>query len=49
MATPKIAISLDEGTVQRLDRLVKDRIFPAEVKSFRMRWRKNLRSWKRAG
>jgi metal-responsive CopG/Arc/MetJ family transcriptional regulator len=29
MATAKIAISLDEGTVKRLDRLVKNRIFPS--------------------
>jgi Arc/MetJ-type ribon-helix-helix transcriptional regulator len=29
MATAKIAISLDGGTVKRLDRLVKNRIFPS--------------------
>ena len=28
MARAKIAISLDEGTVDRLDRLVRERIFP---------------------
>jgi Arc/MetJ-type ribon-helix-helix transcriptional regulator len=32
MATAKIAISLDEGTVKRLDRLVKSRIFPSRSK-----------------
>jgi metal-responsive CopG/Arc/MetJ family transcriptional regulator len=32
MATAKIAISLDEGTVKRLDRLVKNRIFPSRSK-----------------
>ena len=32
MATSKIAISLDEGTVKRLDRLVKNRIFPSRSK-----------------
>ncbi len=32
MATVKIAISLDEGTVKRLDRLVKNRIFPSRSK-----------------
>lgn len=32
MATAKIAISLDEGTVKRLDRLVKNRIFPNRSK-----------------
>ena len=28
MATAKIAITMDESTLQRLDRLVKDRVFP---------------------
>jgi metal-responsive CopG/Arc/MetJ family transcriptional regulator len=28
MATAKIAITLDEMTLQRLDRMVKDRVFP---------------------
>lgn len=32
MATGKIAISLDEATVKRLDRLVKSRIFPSRSK-----------------
>jgi metal-responsive CopG/Arc/MetJ family transcriptional regulator len=32
MVTAKIAISLDEGTVKRLDRLVKNRIFPSRSK-----------------
>ena len=32
MATAKIVISLDEGTVKRLDRLVKNRIFPSRSK-----------------
>jgi len=32
MATAKITISLDEGTVKRLDRLVKNRIFPSRSK-----------------
>ena len=32
MATAKIAISLDEGTVKRLDRLFKNRIFPSRSK-----------------
>jgi Arc/MetJ-type ribon-helix-helix transcriptional regulator len=32
MATAKIAISLDQGTVKRLDRLVKNRIFPSRSK-----------------
>ena len=32
MGTAKIAISLDEGTVKRLDRLVKNRIFPSRSK-----------------
>jgi len=32
MATAKIAISLDEGTVKRLDRLVKSRVFPSRSK-----------------
>jgi metal-responsive CopG/Arc/MetJ family transcriptional regulator len=33
MATAKIAISLDEGTVKRLDRLVKNRAFPSRSKA----------------
>ena len=32
MATEKIAISLDKGTVKKLDRLVKGRIFPSRSK-----------------
>ena len=32
MATAKIAISLDEGTVKRLDRLVRNRVFPSRSK-----------------
>jgi len=28
MATAKIAITIDENTLHRLDRLVKDRVFP---------------------
>jgi len=32
MATAKIAISLNEGTVKRLDRLVKNKIFPSRSK-----------------
>jgi Arc/MetJ-type ribon-helix-helix transcriptional regulator len=32
MATAKIAISLNEGTVKKLDRLVKNRIFPSRSK-----------------
>jgi len=32
MATAKIAISLNEGTMKRLDRLVKNRIFPSRSK-----------------
>ncbi len=32
MATGEIAISLDEGTVKSLDRLVKSRIFPSRSK-----------------
>jgi metal-responsive CopG/Arc/MetJ family transcriptional regulator len=32
MATAKIAVSLDEVTVKRLDRLVKTRIFPSRSK-----------------
>jgi len=32
MATAKIAISLDEGMVKRLDRLVKSRVFPSRSK-----------------
>ena len=32
MATAKIAISLDEGTVKRLDRLVRKGIFPSRSK-----------------
>jgi len=32
MATAKIAISLNEGTVKRLDRLVKNRVFPSGSK-----------------
>jgi Arc/MetJ-type ribon-helix-helix transcriptional regulator len=32
MATAKIAISLDDGTVKRVDRLVKNKIFPSRSK-----------------
>ena len=32
MATEKIALSLDKGTGKRLDRLVKNRIFPSRSK-----------------
>jgi len=32
MATAKIAISLDEGTLKRVDRLVKGRVFPSRSK-----------------
>ncbi len=32
MATAKNAISMDEGTVKRLDKLVKNRIFPSRSK-----------------
>jgi metal-responsive CopG/Arc/MetJ family transcriptional regulator len=28
MSSAKIAITMDEGTLQQLDRLVKDRVFP---------------------
>ncbi|MHC1741726.1 MAG: ribbon-helix-helix domain-containing protein [Syntrophobacteraceae bacterium] len=33
MASAKIAITLDESTLQRLDRLVKDRVFPNRSKA----------------
>ncbi len=33
MATPKIAITMDERTLQRLDRLVKERVFPNRSKA----------------
>jgi Arc/MetJ-type ribon-helix-helix transcriptional regulator len=32
MATAKIAISLDEGTVKKVDRLVKNKVFPSRSK-----------------
>lgn len=33
MATAKIAITMDETTLNRLDRLVKDRVFPNRSKA----------------
>ena len=33
MATAKIAITMDENTLSRLDRLVKDRVFPNRSKA----------------
>jgi metal-responsive CopG/Arc/MetJ family transcriptional regulator len=33
MASAKIAITIDEGTLHRLDRLVKDRVFPNRSKA----------------
>jgi metal-responsive CopG/Arc/MetJ family transcriptional regulator len=33
MATAKIAITMDESTLQRLDRLVRDRVFPNRSKA----------------
>jgi metal-responsive CopG/Arc/MetJ family transcriptional regulator len=33
MASAKIAITMDESTLQRLDRLVKDRVFPNRSKA----------------
>lgn len=33
MASAKIAITLDESTLHRLDRLVKDRVFPNRSKA----------------
>jgi metal-responsive CopG/Arc/MetJ family transcriptional regulator len=33
VATSKIAITLNENTLQRLDRLVKDRVFPNRSKA----------------
>lgn len=33
MASAKIAITMDEGTLHRLDRLVKDRVFPNRSKA----------------
>ncbi len=33
MATEKIAITMDESTLLRLDRLVKDRVFPNRSKA----------------
>lgn len=33
MATAKIAITMDEQTLHRLDRLVKDRVFPNRSKA----------------
>jgi metal-responsive CopG/Arc/MetJ family transcriptional regulator len=33
MATEKIAITMDENTLHRLDRLVKDRVFPNRSKA----------------
>ena len=35
MRTAKIAISLDENLVDRLDRLVKDRVFPNRSRAIR--------------
>ena len=32
MATAKIAISMDEGMLKRVDRMVKDRVFPSRSK-----------------
>ncbi len=47
MATAKIAITLDEKTLQRLDRLVKGRVFPIAVEPSRMPLKRNWRGSKR--
>lgn len=43
MPTAKIAITLDEDTLHRLDRLVKDRVFPNRSKAIQDAVKEKLR------
>ncbi|MCU0572600.1 MAG: ribbon-helix-helix domain-containing protein [Syntrophobacteraceae bacterium] len=47
MASAKIAITIDEGTLQRLDRLVKDRVFPNRSKAIQDAVEEKLRKLER--
>jgi metal-responsive CopG/Arc/MetJ family transcriptional regulator len=47
MASAKIAITIDEGTLQRLDRLVKDRVFPSRSKAIQDAVEEKLRKLER--
>lgn len=47
MASAKIAITIDEGTLHRLDRLVKDRVFPNRSKAIQDAVEEKLRKLER--
>jgi metal-responsive CopG/Arc/MetJ family transcriptional regulator len=42
MATTKIAVTLDDKTVDRLDHLVKDRVFPNRSKAIQEAFQEKL-------
>ncbi len=47
MASAKIAITMDESTLQRLDRLVKDRVFPNRSKAIQVAVEEKLKKLER--
>ena len=47
MATEKIAITMDENTLHRLDRLVKDRVFPNRSKAIQQLVEEKLKKLER--
>jgi metal-responsive CopG/Arc/MetJ family transcriptional regulator len=47
MASAKIAITIDESTLHRLDRLVKDRVFPNRSKAIQDAVEEKLRKLER--
>lgn len=47
MASAKIAITIDESTLHRLDRLVKDRVFPNRSKAIQEAVEEKLRKLER--
>ncbi|MEN6441882.1 MAG: ribbon-helix-helix domain-containing protein [Syntrophobacter sp.] len=48
MASAKIAITMDENTLHRLDRLVKDRVFPNRSKAIQDAVEEKLRKLERS-
>lgn len=47
MGSAKIAITLDESTLHRLDRLVKDRVFPNRSKAIQLAVEEKLKKLER--
>ena len=49
MASTKIAITMEEKTLQRLDRLVKDQVFPNRSKAIQAAVERSCRNWNEPG